>query len=133
MSDIVLDTDVLSFIAKADSRAALYSGAVIGQRLCVCFQTVAELQLWMIVRRWGAPRRQAMSSLLNRFVVLPYDSAMAQRWTEITANRRQIGRPIDCGDAWIAASALRHSASLVTHNSKDYVGIPGLKVISHGR
>jgi len=128
MSDIVLDTDVLSFIAKADSRAALYSGAVIGQRLCVCFQTVAELQLWMIVRRWGAPRRQAMSSLLNRFVVLPYDVAMARQWAEITANRRQI----DCGDAWIAASALRHSATLVTHNSGDYAAIPQLKLISHG-
>ena len=31
---------------------------------------------------------------------------------------------------WIAACALRHSIPLVTHNSKDFVGIPGLKVIS---
>jgi predicted nucleic acid-binding protein len=119
MDDLVLDTDVVSFFAKGDTRASLYSPMLIGQRLCICFQTVAELRLWTIVRRWNAPRREAMESLLGRFVLLPYDSAMAQHWAEITARRRQLGRPINCGDAWIAASALRHGAVLITHNAKD--------------
>ncbi len=132
MDSVILDTDVLSFLAKADTRAALYSPIIAGKRLCVCFQTVAELRLWALVRHWGSTRREALDSLLNQLVVLPYDSMMAQHWADITAHRRRLGRPIDCGDAWIAASALRHAASLVTHNAKDYAGIPGLNLISHG-
>jgi predicted nucleic acid-binding protein len=128
---VILDTDVLSFLAKADTRATLYSSALLGKRLCVCFQTVAELRLWALVRRWGASRREALDALLEQFVVLPYDSIMAQHWADVTAHRRRLGRPIDCGDAWIAASALRHDAALLTHNAMDYTDIPGLNLISH--
>jgi tRNA(fMet)-specific endonuclease VapC len=130
MDAVVLDTDVLSFLAKADTRAALYIPAITGKRLCVCFQTVAELRLWALIRRWGSSRREAMDSLLNQFVVLPYDSRMAQHWAEVTAHRRRLGQNIDCGDAWIAASALRHGATLITHNAKGYAEIPSLNLVS---
>ena len=131
MDAVILDTDVLSFIAKADTRAASYLPALNGKLLCICFQTVAELRLWALVRAWGQSRRDALDSLFTRLVVLPYDSAMAMRWAEVTAHRRRIGKPIDCGDAWIAASALRHGAPLATHNAKHYVDISGLTLISH--
>lgn len=131
MDPVVLDTDVLSFFAKGDTRASLYS-ALEGKRLCASFQTVAELRLWAIIRRWGTSRREALNSLLSRFVVLPYDPMMAQYWAEITAYRRRLGRPIDCGDAWIAASAVRHAAALLTHNAKDYADVNGLNLISYG-
>jgi tRNA(fMet)-specific endonuclease VapC len=97
----------------------------------ICFQTVAEIRLWESLRHWSAARRAAMDSLLRSFVVLPYDAMMAQRWADVTACRRRLGRPIQCGDAWIAAAALRHRASLLTHNAKDYSDIPGLTIISH--
>jgi predicted nucleic acid-binding protein len=132
MDPVILDTDVLSFLAKADTRASLYAPALSGKRLCVCFQTVAELRLWALIRRWGSSRREALDSLLDQFVVLSYDSIMAQHWADVTAHRRRLGRPIDCGDAWIAASALRHGASLLTHNARDYANVPGLNLISHG-
>ena len=40
------------------------------------------------------------------------------------------GHPINAGDAWIAATALRHDLPLVTHNRSDFEHIPGLAVIS---
>ena len=132
MDPVILDTDVLSFFAKSDTRAALYSQSLAGKRLCVSFQTVAALRLWALIRRWGSPRRKALDSLLNQFVVIPYDSTKAQHWADVTAHRRRLGRPIDCGDAWIAASALRHGAALLTHNARDYANILGLNLVSHG-
>jgi predicted nucleic acid-binding protein len=57
---------------------------------------------------------------------------MSRLWAELSAHRRQTGRPIECGDAWIAATALRHGAPLITHNRKHFEGIPGLMVISEG-
>jgi predicted nucleic acid-binding protein len=132
MDHVVLDTDVLSFLAKDDTLASLYSQMLIGRQLCVSFQTVAELRLWALMRHWGLSRREAMESLFGRLVVLPYDSAMAQHWADITAHRRRLGRPIACGDAWITASATRHNAILISHNARDFGDIPGLKLISHG-
>jgi predicted nucleic acid-binding protein len=132
MSPVILDTDVLSFIAKADSRGKLYFPALAGKRLCVCFQTVGELRLWALIRHWGPSRCESLDSLLQQFVVLPYDSRMAQHWAEVMAHRRWLGRPIDCGDAWIAAAALRHDAVLLTHNAKDYAEVPQLNLITHG-
>jgi predicted nucleic acid-binding protein len=128
----VVDTDVVSFIAKSDTRAKLYEPEMAGQSLCVCFQTVAELRLWALVRRWGRSRQAQLDAMLQRFVVLRYDFPMAQHWAELTAHRRRLGRPIECGDAWSAAAALRHGATLLTHNGKHYADIPGLTVISEG-
>ena len=130
MSALVLDTDIVSFFAKGDTRASLYAPVLVGSPLCICFQTVAELHLWALVRQWSPTRRQSVDALLLRYIVLPYDARMSQHWAEVTAHRKRIGRPIDCGDAWIAASALRHRATLVTHNAKDYATIPGLKMIT---
>ena len=63
--------------------------------------------------------------------MLPYDSLMADAWAAATAHRQRIGRPIACGDAWIAAAAIRHSVPLLTHNVSDFAHLPGLNVISH--
>lgn len=127
----VVDTDVLSFMAKADTRASLYEAEMADRSLCVCFQTVAELRLWVRIRGWGPSRQVELDELLAQFIVLPYDAAMAQHWAEITACRRHMGKPIECGDAWIAASALRHGAVLLTHNGRHYADIPGLHVVSY--
>jgi tRNA(fMet)-specific endonuclease VapC len=132
MEHLVLDTDVISFIAKGDTRAALYSPLLEGKQLSLCFQTVAEQRLWAILHKWGPSRRNALDATLSEFIVIPYDPMMAERWAELTAHRREAGRPIEAGDAWIAASAIRHNATLLSHNSKHYQGIPGLNLISYG-
>ena len=41
------------------------------------------------------------------------------------------GRRIECADAWIAATPLITGAPLITHNRNDYLGVPGLTLISH--
>ena len=41
------------------------------------------------------------------------------------------GRRIQCADAWVAATALLSRAPLLTHNRSDYLGVPGLALLSH--
>jgi tRNA(fMet)-specific endonuclease VapC len=69
---------------------------------------------------------------LERFVVLPYNRRLCAVWAEVTVAAQARGRRIECADAWIAATALRHGVPLVTHNRSDYAGVPGLKVIAYG-
>jgi predicted nucleic acid-binding protein len=131
MQPVVLDTDVFSFFFKRDSRARLYEADITGRRLCLCFQTIAEIKSWAILRNWSQARRDALERVLSHYVVLPYDSPMADAWASATAHRQHIGRPLACGDAWIAAAAIRHAVPLLTHNSRDFAHLPGLNVISH--
>jgi predicted nucleic acid-binding protein len=42
-----------------------------------------------------------------------------------------VGRRIECADAWIAATASIYGVPLVAHNQSDYLGVPGLTLISH--
>jgi predicted nucleic acid-binding protein len=132
MPPVVLDTDVFSFVFKRDTRAALYEPEMHGAQLCLSFQSVAELRLWAVIRRWSDARRRSLDEAFARFIILPYDDGMSHAWASLTAHRRRLGRPIETGDAWIAASAIRHRATLLTHNGKDYSDIPDLHVISHG-
>jgi len=50
----------------------------------------------------------------------------------VTVAAQAAGRRIECADAWIAATALLYAVPLVTHNRSDYLGVPGLTLISHG-
>ena len=132
MTRIVIDTDVFSFFFKRDTRAQFYAPDLAGAQPCLSFQTVAELQSWAISRGWGAKRRQQLSDVIRHYLVFPSDEAMVRLWAEVTAHRRALGHEVACGDAWIAATALRHGATLMTHNAKDYADIPNLTIISRG-
>jgi predicted nucleic acid-binding protein len=99
----------------------------------ISFMTLAELDRWMVEAHWGETRRQRLCEYLERFVVLPYHRDLCTKWAEVTVAAQACGRRIDCTDAWIAATALLVGAPLITHNRIDYLGVPGLTLISHGQ
>lgn len=131
MEAVVLDTDVFSFFFKQDTRAARYEADIRGRQICLCFQTVAEVKAWAIERKWGRDRRAGLDRALGHYLILPYDAQMADAWARTTAGRKRMGQPIECGDAWIAAAALRYDIRLLTHKSRHYRDIPGLKLVTH--
>ncbi len=130
MNAVLLDTDVFSFVFKQDSRVAPYVPHLTARQLCLSFQTVAELRYWAEIRRWGSLRRDNLEATLSRYVILPYDDEMSRHWAAITAQCRRAGRPIECSDAWIAATAIRHDLPLLTHNAADYQGVASLRLVS---
>jgi tRNA(fMet)-specific endonuclease VapC len=131
MDSVVIDTDVFSFFFRKDTRRELYRGDIEGRRLCLAFQSIAELKMGAVYGKWGKQRLAQLARTLRHYVVLPYDAAMSDCWAEICAHRRRAGTPIACGDGRIAAAALRHSLPLVTHNGSHFDNVPGLRVISH--
>jgi|SRR5437588_8054644 len=127
METVLVDTDVFSYIHKKDTRAQLYRKHLDGKRLALSFMTVAELYRWAVERKWGQKKIEELRARLKKYVILPHDDDIAWKYAEI---RCITGHPIDPGDAWIAASALRHGLALVTHNKKHYEHISGLQVVS---
>ena len=132
MNKVVVDTDVVSFLFKNHPAAELYLPELADKTLVLSFMTVAELDRWVLEARWGEARSNKLRQYLEPFVIFPYDRALCSRWAEATVAAQANGRRIDCADAWIAATALHCGAPLVTHNRNDYLGVPGLVVISHG-
>jgi tRNA(fMet)-specific endonuclease VapC len=129
---VVLDTDVWSFLFKGDSRAEHYRSYLVGNVLCVSFQSVAELYQWAETAGWGEERRARLQHWLRRFDVLVFDDDTARIWARIRSLREKEGRPLSAQDAWVAACALRHRSTLVTHNADDYAGIDNLDLVSAG-
>jgi len=129
-SVVVVDTDVVSFQFKRDTRAVLYDPHLAGRVLVLSFMTIAELDGWSLHQRWGAARRARLDAHLRRFVTYPYDRNLCRVWAEATQEARQAGRPIQCADAWIAATALALDVPLVTHNPSDYAGVSSLTIIT---
>lgn len=130
MDAVVVDTDIVSFLFKGDSRAWLYRPYLQGKHLLVSFMTVAELYQWAYIRHWGKKRLVQLESAIKKFIVPPFDVELCKIWARIRAQRQAKGAPISVQDAWIAATALRYGIPLVTHNNGDFEEIDGLIVIS---
>ena len=130
MQIIVVDTDVVSFLFKNDSRAILYETHLASKELIISFMTLAELNFWTLQRNWGNAKRQQMESYLQKFTVFHSDDELCLRWAEVIRTARRNGKPIATADGWIAATALLHGIPLVTHNGKHYAGVGGLTIIS---
>jgi predicted nucleic acid-binding protein len=131
MDAVLLDTDVFSFLMKGtDTRAALYKPHVKGKTIALSFVTVGELFTWSVKRGWGERKVSDLEQRIKTAVIVPYDLDLCRQFGQIKAEMLKIGRQVPSNDLWIAACALRHSIPLVTHNAKDFVGIPGLRIIS---
>ncbi len=133
MSRLLVDTDVFSFLFKGDTRADAYRSDIANRSLCLSFMTVAEIKCWAIQRRWGPDRLARLDTTLRRYVVVPFESALTDEWARITAHRASIGRPIGCGDCWIAATAVLHAIPLATNNASHFSDIAGLTLITAKR
>lgn len=127
---VVVDTDVVSYVFRGDTRAELFRSVLAGRVLVVSFMTVAELERWALGRNWGPSRMASLERFLERFTLLPFDWPLCRRWAEAVDCARRRGRPIQTADAWVAATALHLDIPLVTHNPTDYAGVTGLTVLS---
>jgi tRNA(fMet)-specific endonuclease VapC len=81
---------------------------------------------------YKSQRRESNLCLLDRlcgeFPALPFDGAAARHFGEIRAGLQRLGTPIGSYDLQIAAIALIHGLTLVTHNTREFSRIPGLSL-----
>lgn len=109
---LVVDTDVVSFVFKGDTRGDLYRPHVgPGEEL-------------------NPARVTQLRAEMRKYVLAPFTEAVCLRWTQVMDKARRAGRPVSTTDAWVAATALAYAVPLVTHNAGDFAHIDGLTVIS---
>jgi tRNA(fMet)-specific endonuclease VapC len=131
MTDVVVDTDVVSFVFKNHPIGSLYDPDLVDRVTLISFMTVAEMERWALQNRWSTQRIEWLRLYLQRFTVVPSSPDLCLKWAQVMVGARAAGRRIESADAWIAATAILYSAALITHNRSDYLGVPGLALISH--
>jgi predicted nucleic acid-binding protein len=125
----VVDTDVVSYLLRGDTRAAPFRPYLIDRLLAISFMTVAELDRWALQRRWGPAHLERLAAFLEQFVIVLADRALCHTWAEVMDGARRRGRPIGTADAWIAATAVARGVPLVTNNRRDYAGGAALDIL----
>jgi predicted nucleic acid-binding protein len=98
--------------------------------LLVSFMTEAELEQWILLANWGADRVRRFRIFMTGFASVPSSRDLILQWAGVMVAARANGRRIEAADAWIAATTLLYGAALITHNPKDYLGVPNLLVLS---
>ena len=133
MTEVVIDTDVVSFVFKNSPFGSRYDPDLAGRVTLISFMTVAEIERWVLQYRWANQRIQLLRTFLQRFTVVPSSPDLCCKWAEVMVAAQAGGRRIETADAWIAATALQHDAPLLTNNRNDYLGVAGLTLISHAK
>jgi predicted nucleic acid-binding protein len=126
----VIDTDVFSFIFQGRPLAAQYRRHLIDTTPVLCFQSVAELLQGAYAANWGSDALRRLRATIQLYEVAYVSDNAIEHFARIRAQRRREGRELKVGDAWIAATALWLGCPVVTHNARDFGGIPGLLVIT---
>ncbi|WP_207401746.1 PIN domain-containing protein [Psychrobacter pygoscelis] len=70
-----------------------------------------------------------MATLLSQVQVLPFDGQAAEASAKIRVKLESKGTPVGPYNIKIAGTALAHNATLVTHNTKEFNRIDGLKLV----
>jgi len=127
---IVVDTDIVSYIFKKDTRSELYEPHLIQVPKFISFMTFAELRRWKFQSNWGKTKSEKFENLLSDFGVIYADEELCNLWATITNDGFKKGRPLSTADAWVAAAALMFDVPLITHNRKHFENVESLKFIS---
>ena len=129
---LVLDSNTISYYFRGDPQVVPKLQAVRPADLRVPAIVEYELRygLLRLPQEAAAPRLEALAQLLRPMQMLPFDAECAAHAARIRATLEAAGTPIGPHDTLIAATALRHQASLVTRNAREFARVPGLQVLN---
>ena len=127
----LLDTNILIYLLKNQPPevARHVDSLAVEDRLCMSFITWAELLK-------GAQRSTRKPEVLRRLdalarqvgVIYPVGPAICLHYAEQFMRLKDAGTTIGGNDLWIACHALAEGATLVTHNTREWVRVSGLVV-----
>ena len=130
MSRYLLDTNTISYFIKGFDPALVekVTQTLIAQTALISVITRAELRYGQAGMVAADKRKRAVDLLLTQVTVLPWTSPAADIYGTLKNKLKRDGTPIGELDTQIAAHALAENLILVTHNTKHFDKVPGLKL-----
>ena len=134
---IILDANVLSEMMRVE-RDRAFVRWILATDSAELFTTAiaqAEILFGLALLPEGRRRNLLMGAIEEMFAqnfagrILPFDSASAEAYAAIAAQRRSLGHPIQPFDGQIAGIARSRDAVLATRNVKDFIEC-GLRLVN---
>jgi tRNA(fMet)-specific endonuclease VapC len=125
----LLDTNTcIQYInGRSKSIAQRLSSLAEGEAV-VCSVVKAELFFGALRSQNVSKTLEGQQQFLALFESLPFDDSATMHYARIRANLTAKGTSIGANDYIIAAIALAHDVTLVTHNTREFGRIEGLKL-----
>ncbi len=124
-----LDTNTLIYFFKGFGRVSQSLLATAPVEIAIPAIVVYELEVGIAQSSHPAKRRAQLDSLLAVVTILPFERNTGRHAAEITSSLHKAGEVIGPIDTLIAATALANDAVLVTHNTKEFRRVHGLRLI----
>lgn len=96
---LLLDTNIVSFAFKRDTRARLYERHLQGTVAAISFMTLAELYKWPLERGFSEERNNKFAELIASLTVLPVDDKLAKQWAVMVVDLKQRGKTMSVPDS----------------------------------
>ena len=124
----VLDSNTIIHAFQGKGQVAERLAAVPPSRLAIPVIALFEVELGVLKSRNSALRRKHLSELAAACRILVFDEKCARQAARLQADLEALGCAIGPLDTLIAATVLSHGATLVTHNTREFARVPGLKI-----
>ncbi|WP_424196199.1 type II toxin-antitoxin system VapC family toxin [Ampullimonas aquatilis] len=131
VTNYLLDTNILIYLIKQRPINIVERVDALPEEssISMSFITWAELLK-------GAERSNRKTEVLRRLealarqvtVLYPAEPAICRHYAEQFTRLKEAGTPIGANDLWIACHALAEDATLVTHNTREFERIAGLRI-----
>lgn len=126
----------MSFLLDADTCSAYLRGVRIVQnkflqytgQLYLSTLNLGELLGWARRAKAAPGRLSTLLAFLQDVHILDVDATVAEKFGEVRAFLLDRGLPNPTLDLFVAATALVGGYTLVTHNTRDFVNVPGLSL-----
>ncbi len=124
------DTNILGYFARhtPGPLQPRMLAAMQDREIAISVITRAETRYGLGLLSASDKRRVSVDLLLQMYPALPWTTDAADHYGEIAAQLHKTGQPIGEMDTLIAAHALAANLILVTHNTRHFERVPGLKL-----
>ena len=126
----LLDTNVLSELMKPTPQMQVrqWVDAQTDESLYISAIAIGELLRGVAKLPDGTRRERTRAIIEERLIphfaarILPLDHEILATWAALTVMCEQQGRTLPAVDSFIAATAAHHQLTLVTRNTRDFIG-----------
>jgi tRNA(fMet)-specific endonuclease VapC len=124
----LLDTNICIYVLKRQPAALREKFNMHAQHLCLSSVTLAELLYGAEKSAKPAGNLAVIENFASRLVVLPFEEKAAAHYGQIRADLERRGTPIGPYDLMIAGHARSEGLVVVTHNTREFERVEGLRV-----
>jgi tRNA(fMet)-specific endonuclease VapC len=123
----LIDTNIIIFALKDPQREVAKRLALTSPDQ-IALSAVVEAELYHGAEKYALSERRQMqlADFLSLYPRLPFDSQCVSHYANTRHHLEINGEVIGGNDLLIAATALAHGLTLITHNSSEFARVPGL-------